>query len=182
MEKNTYKNNRTMDRKELDKYKMIKTERAKNCAYRLYEIWKSKTDFVKMEQDDFEQDNSDVLFAELKKVRIVSVQMIAEETGRKYDPDIFIITRRGYKQTLYIMVDYSAPYEPFNKDNPVTEETLITDIKPYVTTGLYNCLRKQFETIGEALKKTDKELSQYRNFGKTRRIELNEFYQTFNLR
>ena len=176
-----------MERIDLDKYKMINTERAKECAYYLYQLWEKGEDTYRVHYADLKYPNPSILFDEMKKVRIVAVQIIAETTGRKYDPDLFYITRKGLKGEyasgyLYVQINRTAPYKDFNRENPITEETEIEEIKPYVTSNLFNSLKKSnFETVGDALSHTDKEIRATRNFGKIRLSELKDLYNTFGI-
>ena len=177
-----------MERKELDKYKIINTDRARDNAFLLYNLWVNKVKRHIISKKDFGTTSSDSMFTELKKVRIVTVQMIAEETGKKYEPEIFAIARKNVglesaRHFICIDIDYQAPYKPFDINNPVTEKTWLCDIRPYITSGLYNSLRRcNFDTIEDAMSCSDEELFKFRIFGRKRIEELNTFYQEYGLR
>lgn len=177
-----------MERKELDKYKIISTDQARDNAFLLYELWMNKVERHRIGKKDFGKRSSDSIFIELKKVRIVTVQMIAEETGRKYEPEIFSIARKNVgqsidKQFINIDIDYQAKYEPFDKNNPVIDQTSLYDVRPYMTSGLFNSLKRcNCETIKDALSYSDEELFKFRVFGKKRIEELNAFYKMYGLR
>lgn len=175
-----------MERKELDKYKMVCSERAKDSAYLLYEMWKRGDESLHIRKADVGFPRIDTLYTELKKVRTITVQMIAEETGRRYDLDMFTISIKGKEkdnETLNIYINRDVPYEIYDKDNPITKDTKLTEIKAYFTSSLFNSLRRcNFETIGDALLYTDAALKEFRVFGEKRIQELNEFYSEYGLR
>lgn len=178
-----------MKRKELSKYKMLKTERARDGAYLMYELWKTDKPAFKVYRSNNRYKSQEALYSELRNVRTVAVQIIAEETGRKYAPDIFTVTKETEDEgetadaPVYIYINQAAHYEPYETGPSFNKNTNLEEIRPYFTAELYNSLRRcNFETLGDILPYTDNKLLEYKCFGIKRIQELNEFYREYGLK
>lgn len=181
------KDGKNMERKELDKYKMISGIRLKECIYYLYELWNREGDSFKIHISELNCKSIVGAYEDLKRARIITVQIIAEETGKKYDQDVFFITQKAPATgkepgIIYINIDRSAPFKRINTSRPVTKDTKVEEIKPYITAGLFNSLKRcKFETIEDTLKHSDEELMRVKCFGRKRLEELHQLYRTFSI-
>ena len=78
----------------------------------------------------------------------------------------------------------SGPFYPTQEwpFSPDPNNTKVEEIKPYITAGLFNSLKRcKFETIEDTLKHSDEELMRVKCFGRKRLEELHQLYRTFEI-